>query len=221
MKSLKINDKGLKIVCRMKKIRLLFFLPAVAVSCTPSNRLQPSHATRIDFPVKISWLKKNTQKNPLEYYGGDVSSDETIKCNVECFLDNEMYRFLVMGKSDTVSFSISKYYIGTNMDSINIMMNGAMDTSSIYVFPYCSWTMYKRWFVKSTPLKDYCHITSTRPVHVAIFILVDVMKDNGQQSIYEKLKQDRIMKNIEGLDSIIESLPDTDNDTPRFNKIGN
>ena len=200
----------------MKTPRLLFALSvvlfAITVSCIHNNRLQTSHLKTINQPVKVVWIEKKHEKNPLKYYEREIPSEKTINCDVECHLDNDMYQFLVVSKTDTVSFSISKYYIGTNIDSINIVITESIDTSSIYVFPYCSWAMHERWFVKGTPLKDYCHIASTCPVHVAIFVLVDVMKDNHQQSIYEILKQDRMMKDTERLDSIIQSLPDPDND---------
>ncbi len=172
----------------------------------------------VNLPVKVVWFEKKYEKNPLKYYEREIPSKKTIKCDVECFLDNDMYQFFVVSKSDTVFFSISKYYIGTNVDSINIMLEWSTDSSSIYVLPDCGWVMHKKMFVRGTPLKDYCHITSTQPVHVAIFVLVDVMKDNDQQSIYEILKQDRIMKDTERLDSFIQSIPDPDNDILRSYK---
>lgn len=89
------------------------------------------------------------------------------------------------------------------------MINMSTDGSQLNVINDCAWCLHGKWFCRgSRPMTELCHISSTTPVHVAVFILVDVMKDNEQKSIYEILKQNRLMRDTDLLDSIIQSLPD-------------
>jgi len=154
--------------------------------------------------ISVVWNKDSYDSPPLKYFHGEAQCNEVIGCDIECFFDNDLYNFRVIGDNDTVSFSLSKYYIGTNVDSVNIMINMSTNGSQIHVVHDCTWGLHGKWFCRgSRPMTDLCHISSTTPVHVAVFVLVDVMKENKQSSVYEILEE----KNKDRLDSIIQSLP--------------
>lgn len=190
--------------------RLFFCLIFVSVSillfesCC-SHVAKASKKSHSSIPkLSVVWNKDNYDSPPLKYYHGESQCKEVIDCDIECFFDDDLYHFRVIGDNDTIFFSLSKYYIGTNVDSVNIMINMSTNDSQVQVVHDCTWGLHGKWFCRgSRPMTDLCHISSTIPVHVAVFVLVDVMKENKQRSVYEILED----KNIDRLDSIIQSLP--------------
>lgn len=197
----------------MKKIKICYIIILVGAllqnSCS-SYIVTSNMNQRPSLPSpNVVWSSINYDSPPLKYYHGESIPGKTIDCKINYLLDNDLYKFCVISNNDTVFFSFSKYYIGTNVDSINVMMDMSTNDSQINVINDCSWCLHGRWFCRgSRPMSELCHISSTTPVHVTVFVLVDVMKDNEQQSIYETLKQNSLMRDMNRLDSIIQSLPD-------------
>ena len=154
--------------------------------------------------LSVVWSNDSYDTPPLKYYHGESRCKEIVNCDIECDIDNDFYNFRVIGNNDTIFFSLSKYYIGTNVDSVNVMINRSTNCSQVHVIHDCAWGLHGKWFCRgSIPMTELCNISSTTPVHVAVFVLVDVMKENDRSSIYEILKEN----NNNRLDSIIQSLP--------------
>ena len=192
----------------MKRLSILLLFVAASMSFLGSccNHIaQESIHGQSSMPIlSVVWDNKNYDAPPLKYLHGESQSQEIIDCNIECVSQNDYYNFQVIGNNDTVFFSLSKYYIGTNVDSINVMINMSTNGSQIHVIHDCAWGLHGKWFCRgSIPMTELCHISSTTPVHVAVFVLVDVMKENKQRSVYEILEE----RKIDRIDSIIQSLP--------------
>ena len=150
------------------------------------------------------WIDSTYNKPPIRYFSGEMKRVNVIECSVEYYVKNERCYFTVTSKDDTIAFSVSEYYVGTNADSINIMICWASGKSSINIIPNCGWAMHGRCFTQGgLPMNELCNISSTKPVHVAAFVLVDWRRDNKMKTIYEYEKEVEMMR----LDSIIRAIP--------------
>lgn len=152
----------------------------------------------------IVWSERQFVNSPLNYYLGEDSPGNTIDCRFKCWSDKARYHYVITSASDTIEISFSKAYIQTNTDSINIMINWSTDTSSIYAHPNCyrSIFMGKKCLIKDGPWDDYCSISSTRPVNVSVFDIVNPKKKNRNKTIYDLREEDKWNK----LESLIEKM---------------
>ncbi len=155
--------------------------------------------------LNVVWADVKYDTPPLRYFYESSTPSKTIDCQIDYSFDNDLYNFRVTSDNDTVFFSISKYYIGTNTDSVNVMINMSSEDSHIHVVSDCFWDDRGRFrgFITGGTRSGFCHISSAKPVHVAVFVIVDVWKKNEQKSIYDFLEEHR----IDVIDSIIQSIP--------------
>ena len=155
--------------------------------------------------VNAVWSGIAYSSPPLKYYLGESAPGNTIDCNITYSIIGDKYVFQATTAKDTANISISRYYVGTNVDSINLMINPGIDSSSVSVIYNCSWLHQRKWFCRgSRPQGDFCQITSTNPVHVAIFVLIDWRKNNVGKGIREFIQEEDVRR----LDSVIQSMPE-------------
>lgn len=172
---------------------------AVSISCGCNDRILKR---KITHNTKVIWLDTTTEKVPLTYMcPGRYDDKDELQCVFRSSLHKGAVQYIVISGNDTVEFEISQTYIQTNTDSINILINWATDTSSIYVMPNSAWAFNKRIMVKGGIMNDYCSIKTTRPVHVAVYIIVDFMDENKNKSIYDLIEDEKKRE----MDSIIRN----------------
>lgn len=190
----------------MKK-KVVFVLPisfavaimAVSISCINNNFIC---ARKTPYNTKVIWLDKVTNTIPLYYTcSGRYDTKDELQCFYRSTIHKDVVQYIVTHGIDTVEFEISQAYIQTNTDSVNIIINWAAGTSSIYVMPNSGWGFNKRIMAKGGIMNDYCSIRSTRPVHVAVYIIVDFMEKNKNKSIFELIEDEK----KKGMDSIIRN----------------
>ena len=171
-------------------------------SCVLGKITQSSEAPALP-SVNAVWSGSRHSAPPLKYYLGETVSRETLDCNITYSIDGDLYVFQVTTDKDTATITISRYYVGTDVDSVNVMINPGIDTSSVSVIHNCSWILQGRWFCRgSRPMSDFCHVSSTKPIHVAVFVLTDWQKHNVNKTIYEFLQEEQVRR----LDAIIQSM---------------
>lgn len=190
----------------MGKTLVLTMLPCISLLCSSCSESfsRITHQTNSKPIVKAVWIDSTCYKSSIRYFSGDMENVCVTSCSVDYSIKNGCRFFYVTSDDDTISFSVSDYYFGTNVDSVNIMIFGTSGKSSINVIPDCSWTMQGRMFTQGgRTMTEFCNISSTKPVHVAVFILVDWKKDNKKKTIYEYEKEVELMR----LDSIIHTIP--------------
>ncbi len=182
---------------------IIFFVSLVVSGCSEHFSRITRHTNREPIITAV-WIDSAYNKPPIRYFSGEMKHVNVIECSVEYSVKNESCFFTVTSKDDTIAFSVSEYYVGTNADSINIVICWASGKSSMNIIPDCSWAMHGRWFTQGgRPMNELCTISSTKPVHVAAFVLVDWRRDNKMKTIYEYEKEVEMMR----LDSIIHAIP--------------
>lgn len=152
--------------------------------------------------ITVAWIDSAYVEAPIKCFWGE--KEHVIDCSVDYSIKKGRCFFNVTSPDDTIVFSISEYYVGTNVDSINIVICWASEKSSMSIIPDCSWTFHGRFFTQGgRPMNEFCDISSTKPVHVAAFIIVDWKKDNKKRTIYEYKNEVEMMQ----FDSIIHAIP--------------
>ena len=160
-----------------------------------------------------------TNWSPKQYkdIGGrseyDYINRETIDCITTNSIDEDFYKFLIFSIDDTVLISVHNSYIGSNVDSIHIFIDGAAESSLIAVHPDCSWVRLGciRILMGGIMISDNCEVKSTTPVHVNVHIVINPMVENVNKSWkdYVKKRTDVIFDSISmKLDSIIKNVED-------------
>lgn len=174
-------------------------------SCICSTTNTKSSFTSLSIPINVIWSETSYIDPPLLYYMGEANPYRKKVCFLSHSFRDETYYFRVVSGDDSISFTIPKYYIGSNVDSVNVMIDWAADMSSIFIVHGCTWAMHGKWFCRgSRPMNDFCGITATKPVHAAVFVLSKLGEPNNEKNIYEFIQENQIKR----LDSIIQSLPE-------------
>lgn len=188
----------------MSKLKYIMAIVVLTLlsSCIHRNIKRAFHCNPVPI-TSVTWSDACYEKTPLKYYNGESRPNNVIPCNSTYHIVDDSYLFNVTTTTDTVTVEISQFYIGTNADSINIMINNAIDTSDIYVIYNCGWAMNGKWFCRgSTPRNDFCRVSSSKPVHVAVFVLTNWEKKNESKTIDEYKRE----KQLHEIDSLLHSL---------------
>lgn len=192
-------------------INMKYFITSLTVfclfslqSCTNPRELTKDRNEPNAF-VGSTWSTKRYGNNGNRYYCSFDEPGGRVKCTTEMILEKEYYFFKICSSNDTVLISVHNTYIGSNVDSINIMLDYATDTSDISVFPDQSWALRGRALGGSPPISFLCRIKSTSPVHARVYLLVDTDKRN--ENLPYKTEHDYYYERTQkGLDSIVKNI---------------
>lgn len=142
--------------------------------------------------TSILWSESQVYTTPLLCYPWGKNAE----CDFLCNSSKDMYNCTITTDVDTIKFGFSKAYIPTNADSVTIKINKVADTSRISIIPGCSWHKHHGGllFVKGSHMNEYCHIYSTTPVAVEVYIIVDYNKKNKNKDIHQLIEDDKQRK---------------------------
>lgn len=183
-----------------KALVLLSFISCTSHIGITDGRIEPNPF------IGVVWSQSQYKYNRGRYYNVFEDSGDTLGCTMYISHEKNYYIFNIYSKIDTVMLRVHNSYIGTNVDSINIMLDMSFDTSDVVVYPNQSWAFHGKMLGGDKPISNLCQIQSTIPIHARVFMIVDVFKENYNPPYKTEFnyQQQRIKK---GLDSIIESIP--------------
>ena len=166
----------------------LLLVSIFLTSCTSIKSTRQTHRIEPSPVITTNW-SPNQYKGITNRCYEDVFTRETIDCITSYSIEKSFYKFKVYSYLDTVVFLIHDSYIGSNVDTISISIDGATDSSEIGVHPNCSWVRLGTAKILLGELySDYCEVLSTIPVCINVHLIVDPMRENTNPSYREIIK---------------------------------
>lgn len=168
----------------MKRKYLTYLLLLVMLSSCAVEKyeLDPSRREPVGFIVASVWNSTNMVNEDIK----NLKEDQNCQSSFQ-ILKNE-YAFMITHCEDTVVVAVSKLDIPSNLEYVRIIVNDTTDKSTLSVFPGTAILLHG-WMIWFNKNNNMCHMTTTRPVNVSVYILGDPMTDNSNKTMEEYQKE--------------------------------
>lgn len=181
MKKYYLKEHGLKVICTVLSL-------FVIESCVNTNMICKNQRLEPHPFISTIWISKS----PLSSFGKTVKYEgvkvhDTLLHNTVCTIGDDHYVFHIFSTKDTAEIFIHKKYIGSNLDTVRILIRNTKDSSTINIYPDASWVRLGqiRTLVSDSQKSEDCYVKSTLPVSVSIDLIVNPLIENSNPSYKE------------------------------------